>query len=105
MDFHPPPIAAYSGAHLVLDVNAFPEVFAPSAPAPGLASGAQTEVEDAGAMRLASFSCGLQWGGDVIGWVDAGLDGLGPGDPDPSSCGAAELSSCWWWCDHTVSCQ
>ncbi|KAI0755118.1 hypothetical protein C8Q80DRAFT_411529 [Daedaleopsis nitida] len=42
----PPPIAAYSGAHLVLDINAFPEVFRPlSAPATGLASGAQTEVE------------------------------------------------------------
>ncbi|RPD62242.1 hypothetical protein L226DRAFT_611154 [Lentinus tigrinus ALCF2SS1-7] len=41
---HPPPIAAFSGAHLVLDVNAFPEEFLPpSVPAPG--SGAQTDVE------------------------------------------------------------
>ncbi|KAI0685792.1 hypothetical protein C8T65DRAFT_712525 [Cerioporus squamosus] len=45
----PPPIAAFSGAHLVLDVNAFPEVFLPpSGPAPGLASGAQTEVDGEG---------------------------------------------------------
>ncbi|KAI0713996.1 hypothetical protein C8T65DRAFT_573906 [Cerioporus squamosus] len=49
VDQPPPPIAAFSGAHLVLDVNAFPEVFLPpSGPAPGLASGAQTEMDGEG---------------------------------------------------------
>ncbi|KAI0670899.1 hypothetical protein C8Q78DRAFT_1069623 [Trametes maxima] len=55
----PPPISAFAGTHIVLDVNAFPEVFLPSksrpAPAPAdagasteplaPASGHQTEVE------------------------------------------------------------
>ena len=46
VELPPPPIAAYSGAHLVLDVNAFPEVFLP--PPPGMGSGAQTEVDEGG---------------------------------------------------------
>ena len=47
-DVPPPPIAAYSGTHLVLDVNAFPEVFESSTPAPatGSASAAQTDVDE-----------------------------------------------------------
>ncbi|KAI0648170.1 hypothetical protein C8Q79DRAFT_558509 [Trametes meyenii] len=58
----PPPISAFAGTHIVLDVNAFPEVFIPvkstlgSAPTPGVptanteppapASGHQTEVDE-----------------------------------------------------------
>ena len=47
VELPPPPIAAYSGTHLVLDINAFPEVFESSTPttAAGNASAAQTDVD------------------------------------------------------------
>lgn len=47
VELPPPPIAAYSGAHLVLDINAFPEVFESSTPvsATANASAAQTDVD------------------------------------------------------------
>ena len=47
MELPPPPIAAYSGTHLVLDINAFPEVFESSTPvsATANASAAQTDVD------------------------------------------------------------
>ncbi|PIL22393.1 transcription factor [Ganoderma sinense ZZ0214-1] len=44
VELPPPPIAAFSGAHLVLDINAFPEVFEPSTPVN--ASAAQTDVDE-----------------------------------------------------------
>ncbi|KAH9931647.1 uncharacterized protein BXZ73DRAFT_90081 [Epithele typhae] len=42
---HPPPIAAYPGTHIMLDINAFPEIFPPSAPLHGTPNGAQAEAE------------------------------------------------------------
>ncbi len=44
VELPPPPIAAYSGTHLVLDINAFPEVFESITPAN--ASAAQTDVDE-----------------------------------------------------------
>ncbi|KAM5533617.1 hypothetical protein V8D89_012730 [Ganoderma adspersum] len=48
VELPPPPIAAYAGTHLVLDINAFPEVFESSTPvsATANASAAQTDVDE-----------------------------------------------------------